>query len=268
MVKDKYQKVFYYEDELSDDFAGLNIKRCTVDENFKYLREGLLWNVCSVVIYYFIAYPLIWFFMKVILQVRIVNKKALKQCKKTPCILYGNHTSFYDAFTPNLISFPRRNRIIVGAETVSIKGIKNLVQMLGAIPLPTKVSGMKKFVKAVDFHHKHCNITIYPEAHIWPYYNGIRPFPDASFGYAIRHNCPVVAFFTAYTKPKGFLSWLRKANITVYVSNPLYPDEGLTGREARKNLRDKVYNFMLEKSNLSDYEVIKYIRREKDREIA
>jgi|LSQX01.3.fsa_nt_gb hypothetical protein len=39
MVKDKNKKVFYYDDELCDDFAGLNIKRCTVDKNFRYLRD-------------------------------------------------------------------------------------------------------------------------------------------------------------------------------------------------------------------------------------
>ena len=33
-------------------------------------------------------------------------------------------------------------------------------------------------------------------------------------------------------------------------------------REARANLRDKVYAFMLEKSELSDYEVIEYIKKE------
>ncbi|MGI6201809.1 MAG: lysophospholipid acyltransferase family protein [Eubacteriales bacterium] len=265
MVKDKNKKVFYYDDELCDDFAGLNIKRCTVDKNFRYLRNSLLWRLCSLFLYYFVAYPIVWFYMRVLMRVRFVNKEAVRQCGKNPYFLYGNHTGFFDAFTPNLISFPRRNKIIVAADTVSIKGIKNLVQMLGAVPIPTDISGIKNFVRAVDTYHKSHNITIYPEAHICPYYNGIRPFSDASFGYAIRHNSPVIAFFTAYSKPKGFLSWLRKANITFYVSNPLYPDEGLAGREARKNLRDKVYNFMLEKSKHSNYEVVKYIRREKER---
>lgn len=268
MVRDKAQKIFYYEDELNDDFAGTNIKRCTVDQHFKFVRKSRLWRLCSFVIYYLVAFPLVWVFMRGVLRVRIVNKESIRKLKNTRCFLYGNHTSYFDAFTPNLISFPHRSKIIVAADTVSIKGLKNIVQMLGAIPLPTKINGMKKFVKAVDYYLKRNNITIYPEAHIWPYYNGIRPFPDASFGYAVRNNLPVIAFFTAYSKPKGFLSWFRKANMTVYISDPLFPDEGLTGREARKNLRDKVYEFMLEKSTLSDYEVIKYIRCEKESEIA
>lgn len=241
----------------------MNINQCTVDEKFKYIHTNPIWKICSFILYYIVAFPLVWLFERVILRVRFVNKKAVKKYKDTPYFLYGNHTGWIDAFTPNLISLPRRNRIIVAADTVSIKGLKNIVQMLGAVPIPTNLKGMRKFSEAVDFYHQSCNITIYPEAHIWPYYNGVRPFSDASFAYAVKHKSPVFAFFTAYTAPKGFLSWFRKANITVYVSDSLFPDEGLTDREARKNLRDKAYRFMLEKSKFSDYQVIEYISRDK-----
>ena len=131
--------------------------------------------------------------------------------------------------------------------------------MLGAIPTPEGAHGLKKFSDAIDHHHKSCNITVYPEAHIWPFYNGVRNFSDSSFCYPVKYGCPAFAFFTAYTAPRGFLSFLRKANITVYVSDAIFPDEGLCGAAARKNLRDKVHSFMLEKSKLSDYEAIRYI---------
>ena len=109
--------------------------------------------------------------------------------------------------------------------------------MLGAIPVPTGFRGMKQFIKTIEFYHASSNITIYPEAHIWPYYNGVRPFTDSSFSYPIKLNAPTFAFFTAYTKPKGFLSCFRKANITVYVSEPIFADEGLSAQEKRKNIR-------------------------------
>lgn len=257
------KKVFYYEDAAHDDFAGTNIHTAVVDETFPYIHTGILWKIGQFIAYYLFAYPLVWFFERVILGMRFVNKDAVKQCKDTPCYLYGNHTGWYDAFTPNVISLPhRRNCIVVGADTVSIKGLRGFVQMMGAIPLPTTMRGMKKFMQAMDHYHETCNITIYPEAHIWPYYTGVRPFPEASFGYAVKHNSPVFAFFTAYTKPTGLFGWCRKANITVYVSDPIFPDKTLSDREARKDLRDKVYAFMEEKSALSDYEVHTYIQKQ------
>lgn len=261
MQKENNKRVVYYDDDINDDFAGTNIHQCTVDESFPYIHENPLWEILSFVAYYLIAFPLVWFFERVILRMRFVNKKAVKECKDAPYFLYGNHTGWWDAFTPNLISVPRRNRIIVSADAVSIPGLRSVVQMLGAIPLPTGMRGMKCFSQAIDHYHQSCNITIYPEAHIWPYYTGVRPFSDASFTYAVKYKCPVFAFFTAYTKPKGFLSWFRKANATVYISDPIFPDAGLSDREARVNLRDKVYAFMTEKSKYSDYEVVEYVKK-------
>ena len=106
------------------------------------------------------------------------------------------------------------------------------------------------------------NVTVYPEAHIWHYYNGVRSFGEGSFYYPVKFDTPTFAFFTAYTKPKGLFACFRKANITVYVSDPIFPDEGLPTQEKITDLRNKVYAFMVEKSKLSDYEAIKYVRQE------
>ena len=57
-----------------------------------------------------------WIYENLILQVKFVNKGALKKHRDRSCFIYGNHTGFYDAFTPNLISFPHKNSIIVGAD--------------------------------------------------------------------------------------------------------------------------------------------------------
>lgn len=253
-------KVIYYSDELNEDFAGTNITQKVVDEKFKYIHKNPVWNMLANALYYIVAVPLVWIYMRIILRVKFVNKKAIKKIKR-PYFLYGNHTGFIDAFIPNLISLPKRNRIIVSPDTVSIKGLKNITQMLGAIPTPSDMRGMRNFMNAINFYHDKDNITIYPEAHIWPYFTKVRNFSDKSFAYPAKSDAPVVAFFTAYTKPKGFLSFLRKANVMVFVSDPIYVEHSKTGKDAQKDLRDKVFSFMLEKSQFSDYEVIKYIKK-------
>ena len=259
----KEKKTIYYTDSLNDDFAGNNIKTKVVDKDFKYVH-GKIWHAISFMLYYVVALPIVWFYMRVILRAKFVNKKAVKKLGKTKYFLYGNHTGIIDAYTPNVISMPRKNKIIVGPDTVSIKGLKNLTQMLGAFPIPSGLGGMKNFMNALTHYQKSYNFTIYPEAHIWPYFTGVRPFLDTSFSYPVKFNAPVVAFFTAYSKPKGFLSFLRKANVTVYVSDPFYPNPNLSLQDAKKELRDKVYNFMVEKSAFSDYNVINYVKKEED----
>lgn len=261
--KDKQRKkknrVIYYKDLLNDDFMGTHIKQKVVDHNFRFVHKNIIWRFFSFIIYYLIAVPIFWFYTSVILHVKYVNKKALKKVKGKNYFLYGNHSGVLDAFSPNIISLPRRNKLITNADTVSIKFLKNFIQMMGALPIPTTVSGMKQFVHAVNYYHDHhYNITIYPEAHIWPYYTGVRPFKDGSFGYPVNLNCPVFAFFTAYSKPKGFLSKFRKVNTTIYISEPFYPDLSKPKKEAQRELRDKVYAFMQEASKNSDYEYIAY----------
>ena len=256
------EKILYYEDELNDDFAGTHIQAKPIDEHFHYEHKNPIWRFFSFLFYYCIAFPLIWLYERVFLQVKFVNKKALKKIKGTPCFFYGNHTGFIDAFTPNLLSFPRSNKIVVSPDTVSIPCMKNIVQMLGAIPVPTHRKGFKNFLNAIERHHEKSNITIYPEAHIWPYYTGVRKFKSTSFAYPVKLKSPIIVFFTAYTHPKGFLSWFRKANVTVYVSEPIYPDENLTPKAAQNDLCEKAYTFMKEKSALSDYSVVAYVKKQ------
>ena len=255
------RKIIYYDDEINDDFAGTGIKGCEVDGRYKYQHKSLLWRVLSGFLYYVIAIPIVFIIERVIFGVRFVNARALRECSE-PVFLYGNHTGWYDAFTPCLLSFPRRNYTMVSSDAVSIFGLRWAVEMLGGVPVPTEMSGMRSFTDTVAERHKGANITIYPETHIWPYFTGVRDFPDASFTYPARLGGPVFAFFTAYTKPRGFFSFFRRADVTVYVSDPIYADEGLTPREARKNIRDKVYSFMKEMSEKSDYAVYEYRRRE------
>lgn len=257
--KQKEPKICYYSDELNDDFANTNIKQKKVDQNFKYSKRNFVWNIFAWLIYYGIAMSCIYVYEKLFLRVKVVNKKAFKKLKHQKCFIYGNHTSFIDAYTPNLISFPTRNRILTSPDAVSIPCIKNLVQMLGAVPIPNNISGMKKFTEAVYDYHKKCNITIYPEAHIWPYNTGVRNFVDSSFGYPVSTGSPVIAFFVAYSEPKGAFARYRRANITIYISDPIYPDTTKPKKEAQKELRDKVFNFMKDCSEkYSTYKVIDY----------
>ena len=255
----KKTKVIYYSDELNDDFAGTSIKQKKVDNHFKFVKKNIIHRFFAFLIYYLIAIPVIYTYARTIRHVKYVNRKAVKKVKG-PCFLYGNHTGIIDAYSPGLICFPKRSKILVSPDTVSIKGIKNIVQMLGAIPVPNDASGMKKFVQAIKYcNEKKYTIAIYPEAHIWPFYTGVRPFKDTSFAYPIMTNSPVFAFFTAYSEPKGFMHKFRKANVTVYVSDPIYPDMTLPRKEAQKKLRDEVYNFMKDCSEkYSTYKVIDY----------
>ena len=198
------ERVYAYSDPLNDDFAGTNITTCRVGKEFRFVRSSLLWRAVSFVVYYVIAFPIVWLVARLYLGLRFENKKVLRQLRGKGFFLYGNHTQILDAFLPAIAAFPRRAYIVAGPDVVSIPGIKHLVMLLGALPIPTEMSAMRGFLDAISLRYRqNACVAMFPEAHIWPYYTGIRPFPDTSFRYPVKENAPAVAMVVTYRKRKG-----------------------------------------------------------------
>ena len=163
-----------------------------------------------------------------------------------------------DAYTPNILT-KKRNYMIVSEEATSIKGIGLLVNALGAIPVPYDFSNIKLFMDAIETRIKEKkSITIYPEAHLWPYYTHIRPFRDTSFTYPVSLKAPVYCFVNTYKKRRN----PNKCKIITRIRGPFYADESLPSKEAISKLRNEVYEAMCELSEYSDVELIKYTKKE------
>lgn len=181
----------------------------------------------------------------------------LRGYKKGGAFIYGNHTAFLtDAMNPTRIAFPRTADVVVNADAISIKGCGGLVRMLGAVPVPQDLHGLKNFsadiVRAAEEGHW---VAIYPEAHIWPYYTGIRPFGAASFKYPAKCGVPVFAFTTTYKKR----AFSKKPKKVVYIDGPFFA-EGENLKEKAESLRDKVYAAMCERAKLSDCAYCEYYK--------
>ena len=255
------ERVYAYSDPLNDDFAGTNITTCRVGKEFRFVRSSLLWRAVSFVVYYVIAFPIVWLVARLYLGLRFENKKVLRQLRGKGFFLYGNHTQILDAFLPAIAAFPRRAYIVAGPDVVSIPGIKYLVMMLGALPIPTEMSAMRGFLDAISLRYRqNACVAMFPEAHIWPYYTGIRPFPDTSFRYPVKENAPAVAMVVTYRKRKGLFRFLKRPAITVSFSEIMMPDRSLTPRKAQRALRNRALAFMEAVAGSKDQ--ICYIRYE------
>lgn len=234
-----------------------------MDTKFPFVRNGVFWKAASFLLYYAIALPIVSFVIRVVNETKIVNRKSLRHIKGG-YFLYGNHTHWSDAFLPHVLTQPRRTYVIAGPDAVSIRGLSNIVTMLGAIPVPTQPKALEGFTAAVKKRHAQgACVAIYPEAHIWPYYTGIRPFPPTSFLYPAEQGAPVVAMVTRYRERKGMGGKLRRPARTVMLSDPIYPKAGLTVRQAQLDLHRRVAEFMYECAGLPDnFEYVEYIKRD------
>lgn len=258
-------KIVYYTDELSDDFARTKIRQKPLKNNFLYVNWGFIWNILAFFVYYFIATPLAFFFSLFTFRTRFRNRKVLRKNWNKGYFLYCNHTQgIADALHPALAIRPKRNYILVNKDAVSIPGIKQLVLMLGAIPVASSLNNIKRMTSCIKkrIKNKHV-VNIYPEATIWPYNTKIRNFKSASFRYPVELNTPVYSATTVYRERRGLTSLITKRPfITVYIDGPFYPDKTLPTKEAIEKLRNEVYNAMCQRANSKDnYEYVKYVKR-------
>ena len=252
----KEQTVYYYKDELNDEFSSAKITPKHIGDDYKYIRSSFFDKIARFFWYRLIFTPAAKFYSTFIARQKIVNKRLLKKFKFTGYFLYGNHThDLGDALTPHFTNFPKHNYVIVHANNVSMPFLGKLTPYLGALPLPDTKEAYKNFISAIKkrIKEKKC-VIIYPEAHIWPYYTKIRPFGDVSFTYPQKLEVPVFCFTNTYHKRR----FSKKPKVITYVDGPFYPNTDLSPKEQRKHLRDQVYECMCERAKTSTYEFVRY----------
>lgn len=250
------QRIIYYSDEHNDEFSAAKITPKKIDGDYKYIRNrfasGFLYNV--------IARPLAYAYVKLKYAQKSVGREKMKPYKNKGIFIYGNHTQAGgDPLIPNVFCFPQKVCFIVHPNNVSMPVFGVFMPYLGALPLPDGMAAYRNFSSAVSKRVKEgAAVVIYPEAHIWPYYTGIRDFPDTSFGYPCKEDAPVFCFTNTYKKRKLF----KRPRIITYIDGPFFPDKDLPSGKRAKALRDKVYLTMCERAKRSDCEYIRYIKKE------
>ncbi len=256
------ERIIYYKDEINDDFAVTkDHSRIVIDGKYNYMREkNIFWRIWAYFFHYVIVKPLTHLIMVFGYHYKVINRKAFKQIKGG-AFVYSNHTNYMpDAFIPNHLAY-KKSYIVVDSTAVSIKFIKNIVIALGAVPLADTMEAKRKFLRFLKLRSKDSLITIYPEAHIWPYYTKIRPFPKDSLRYPIMFDVPAFTVSICYQKRKLG----KKPKIRAYVDGPFYPDKSLDKNGMIDKLYGEIVDTMKKRTNESStYEYVKYIKSEND----
>ena len=255
------KKIIYYQNELEDEFSEAKIVSKKIDETYNYVGDFSR-KIGRIIFYHILAKPIAFLFLKLKYRHKIVNRECLKQAKDTGFFLYGNHTNaIADALIPTMICHPVGVYVIVHANNVSMPVLGKVTPSLGALPLPDDKTAMKNFNKAIGKYvrKKQC-ITIYPEAHIWPYYTKIRNFKDSSFRYPAEYGVPVFCFTNTYQRRRHS----KTPQIVTYVDGPFYPNKELSMREQKLLLHQSVMESMQERCKNSNVEVIQYIKKEEE----
>lgn len=256
------RKIIYYTDEQHDEFSKAKITPKVIDKNYVYDASSAWKRFTHFFWYRIIATPLALLYTKIVFHHKIIGKKLLKQQKNTGIFLYGNHTQdIGDALIPNIFNLSKYSYTIVHPNNVSMPILGAITPSLGAIPLPDDMEASKNFIRTVNKRiRQRSQVVIYPEAHIWPYYTGIRNFPDDSFHYPVKAGVPSFCFTNTYQKRH----FSKKPKIVTYIDGPFYPDPSLPVRQQKKDLRDRIYATMCERAKLSTVVMIEYRKKEQN----
>lgn len=259
-VNQNEKNVIYFNDELNDEFSKAKIIPRKIDGRFKY-NKSAFWEFWSFLIQNVLSMPIKILYLKIKFNHKYIGTEKFKKYRKEGFFIYSNHTqAFSDTFTPSVAVYPKRNFLIVNPANISLKGTGWLVELLGAIPIPEGIEAYKNFLNRIKNRiDKGYSISIYPEAHIWPYYTKIRPFKDVSFKYPVQLNTPVFCITNTYQEEKKLKNKLKKKITMVsYIDGPFFPDNSLNKKEAQEKLRDEVYKKMCERSKNNNVEKIIY----------
>ena len=258
MENQENKKIIYYTDELNDEFSEAVITPKKIDSSWKYINDSPFKKFTHFFWYRVVATPLARIFLKLKFKHKIIGRELLPKDRANGFFIYGNHTQdIADALIPSMLCFPKNVYVIVHPNNVSMPFLGRITPSMGALPLPEDMGGFKNLLSAVKKRVFDGNVVcIYPEAHIWPYYTKIRPFTDDSFGYPVNQKKPVYCFTNTYQLVKN------KVRIVTYIDGPFLPDETKSRVEQKKELRNKVYETMCERSKNNNVSVIEYIRRD------
>ena len=246
------KKTRYYA-SFADDFEQSADQNFKLPENYKWVRTDIVSMFLSGLIYG-LAVIFGGAYCRFFLHMKVKGRKNLRGVKGG-FFIYGNHTQpIGDVFIPALCVLPKRIYTVVSTANYGIPIIGKLLPYLGALPIVNTLHGVKELNKAMEqrLNKKH-PIVIYPEAHVWEYYTGIRPFPDTSFKFPVKFDRPSFAMTVTYRKAKFF----KRPLMEVFIDGPFYP-QGDTVKEKTVSLHSQIYSVMQKCSENSNENFIIY----------
>lgn len=260
----KDERVFYYASEEDDPIKTdeqEHKEEVRLPEGYEFIPRNPFVRMYSAVLYR-IFWIFGYWYEKCYWGMKIHGKEKFKKANGKGYVLYANHTNpFHDVFGP-AVAANKRIFTVISPVNLKVPGIGKFLPYIGGMPLGKTVEEKKAFNEAVDrrLAQGKC-LVIYPEAHVWPFYTGIKKFPagNKSFKYVTRNNLPIFTMTTTYHKASG----RERPRIEAYIDGPFYPDVKLSDEENREKLMQEAYDSMVKASKYNTYEYFEYKKKGK-----
>ncbi|MCL2848398.1 MAG: 1-acyl-sn-glycerol-3-phosphate acyltransferase [Firmicutes bacterium] len=195
-----------------------------------------------------IIFSILWIFFKIKYRLKIENKKAYKFLKGKGAVVICNHCHMLDVVAVRLVTMGRTNYMCSIAENFAIPFLGGLIKMLGAIPIPNTMEGMRYYKEVIDEQLQKCRmVSLMPEASMWPFYRALRPFKNGAFRFAVQNKVPVLPSCISMVYKHNKKGKIKRVRLTYTFFKPIYPDCNLSEREAVEVMMNKAQTVMKER---------------------
>lgn len=249
-------KIHYYK-SFDQDFSESKQQNYKLPKDYRWISHNPARRIVEAILYPLVLIY-VFCYQKFYAHVKIIGKKNLKKAKKHGYFVYSSHTQvFGDVINHFMTVFPRRPHLICSPSNLGIVAIGRYLPLLGAMPIPDNIHQLQEFNSAINTRLKQGKAIItYPEAHVWPWYTGIRPAASpAAYHYPATTNAPVFVATTTYQHSK----FHKKPKITIYLDGPVRYDHNLPRKEKARAIQAEVECIMTKRAaNHSNYSYIEY----------
>ena len=247
------QKTYYYH-ELTDDLVESERQNFSLSDDYQIINQNFankIIRISATGLAYLLSYGK--------LHIKVVGKEKLIPYKDQGYFVFANHTQpVNDAFMPLTILGSQDYYAIASQSNWGIPFIGKFLLPYGGLPVGKTLKQSVNLLKAIETlikQNKH--IVIYPEAHVWPYYTKIRPFPITSMNFPVTFKTPSFTMTTIYQKRRNS----KRPKIVVYIDGPFFTNKNLSKKQQQIQLHDKIYQQLKQRAALSNCSLYHYQKK-------
>lgn len=120
-----------------------------IDEKYNFVSKGVIFSILSNFVYYIVAYPILKVLTKVVYDLEIEGKENLRDIKES-VITVSNHVLFLDCAMVGLAYGFKKVYFTTREGSFKIPGVRKLIKLLRAIPIPEGIKNKEYFLNAID----------------------------------------------------------------------------------------------------------------------
>lgn len=185
--------------------------------------HGRIFRLFSRLFYTLIAAPILFFWTRVVLGVKIKGAKNLRGLRGA--LTLCNHVHTLDCTLVGLAFFPRKLVFPTLPSNINSLWPGQVVRLLGGVAVPQSVKGLKHFFEEMELLLiKGRVIHFFPEGELIPYDTELRDFKRGAFHLAAQARVPLIPMSISFCKPRGLRKLIRKKPVMVLrIGKPIKP---------------------------------------------